>query len=226
MVIAQWSSYSARYNGFIITSYAGHSSLALPAMSLLFFRSLTTCRVLRSWVRRVLACAALGAVTACTSFNNASTSVASIITPYKVEVVQGNFVSKEQVAALRPGMARAQVRDILGSPLVTSAFREDRWDYVFTIRRQGIEAQSRKLAVYFKGDEFERSEGDDMPSEADFVATLDNKRALGKVPNLEANEAQLEKSKSNAPSNPADPASTLPATPATPTSYPPLEPAR
>ena len=192
-------------------------------MPVFFSPLLTTYRVLRSLVWRVLACAALGAVAACGSFNNASTSVASIITPYKVEVVQGNFVSKEQVAALRPGMARAQVRDILGSPLVTSAFREDRWDYVFTIRRQGIEAQSRKLAVYFKGDEFEKSEGDDMPSEADFVATLDNKRALGKVPNLEANEAQLEKSKSNAPSSPADPASTLPAAP---TSYPPLEPAR
>lgn len=191
-------------------------------MPVFFPPLLTTYRVLRGLVWRVLACAALGAVAACSSFNNASTSVASIITPYKVEVVQGNFVSKEQVAALRPGMARAQVRDILGSPLVTSAFREERWDYVFTIRRQGIEAQSRKLAVYFKGDEFDKAEGDDMPSEADFVATLDNKRALGKVPNLEASEAQLEKSKSNAPSSPADASSTLPAAP---TSYPPLEPA-
>jgi outer membrane protein assembly factor BamE len=179
---------------------------------------LTTYRVL--W--RLVACAAVLSVAACGSFNSASTSVVSIITPYKVEVVQGNFISKEQVAALRPGMARAQVRDILGSPLVTSVFREERWDYVFTIRRQGIESQSRKLAVYFKGDEFDKAEGDDMPSEADFVATLDTKRALGKVPNLEANEAQLEKSKSNAPSSPADTTSTLPAAP---TSYPPLEPA-
>lgn len=36
--------------------------------------------------------------------------------PYVPEVVQGNFVSKEQRQALRPGMSRAQVRDILGTP--------------------------------------------------------------------------------------------------------------
>ena len=30
----------------------------------------------------------------------------SVVTPYKPEVVQGNFVSYEQVQALRPGMPR------------------------------------------------------------------------------------------------------------------------
>ena len=54
--------------------------------------------------------------------------------------MQGNFVSKEQVEALRPGMSRQQVRDILGTPLVTSVFHADRWDYVFTIKRQGVRA--------------------------------------------------------------------------------------
>ena len=65
---------------------------------------------------------------------------ADSITPYKVEVVQGNFVSKEQVEALKPGMSRQQVRDILGTPLVTSVFHGDRWDYVFTLKRQGVRA--------------------------------------------------------------------------------------
>ncbi len=37
-------------------------------------------------------------------------------------------------------MTRAQVRDILGSPLLTDIFHGDRWDYVFTIRRQGTAA--------------------------------------------------------------------------------------
>jgi len=39
------------------------------------------------------------------------------VTPYRIEVVQGNFVSKEQVQALRPGMTRNQVKEILGTPL-------------------------------------------------------------------------------------------------------------
>ena len=49
------------------------------------------------------------------------------ITPYKVDVVQGNFISKEQVDLLKPGMTRAQVRDVLGTPLLTSVFHADRW---------------------------------------------------------------------------------------------------
>ena len=40
----------------------------------------------------------------CGIFNRASTSVAGVLTPYKVEVVQGNFVSSEQVAVLKPGL--------------------------------------------------------------------------------------------------------------------------
>jgi outer membrane protein assembly factor BamE len=163
----------------------------------------------------LLACAGL---VACSSFNSASTSVASLITPYKIEVVQGNFVSKEQVEALQPGMARAQVREILGSPLVTSVFHADRWDYVFTIRRQGIEAQSRKLTVFFKADEFEKIDGDTMPSESEFVATLDTNRKLGKVPNLQASEEELSRSPSKPQNTPAaDPA------PVVPKVYPPLE---
>jgi outer membrane protein assembly factor BamE len=47
-------------------------------------------------------------------------------------VVQGNFVSREQVEFLKPGMTRQQVRDVLGTPLVASLFHADRWDYVFT----------------------------------------------------------------------------------------------
>ena len=118
----------------------------------------------------------------CGTFDNVSKRIVGSITPYKVEVVQGNFVSKEQVEAIKPGMSRQQVRDILGTPLVTSVFHADRWDYVFTLKRQGVPAQERKLAVFFKGDALERVEGDDMPSEAEFVATLDNKRKDAKVP--------------------------------------------
>ena len=54
--------------------------------------------------------AACAALTACGSFDGLSNRMVSSITPYRVEVVQGNFVSREQVEALRPGMSREQVR--------------------------------------------------------------------------------------------------------------------
>lgn len=156
---------------------------------------------------------------ACSSFNGASTSVAGIITPYKVEIVQGNFVSKEQVQALQPGMSRQQVKDLLGTPLLTDMFHADRWDYVFTLKRQGVEPQSRKLTVFFKNDVLERFEGDEMPSEAEFVAALSSGRKPGKVPVLEASEESLKKFPAAPPPADATPSSSAPL----PTSYPPLE---
>jgi outer membrane protein assembly factor BamE len=144
--------------------------------------------------------------------------VADSITPYKVEVVQGNFVSKEQVELLKPGINRQQVRDILGTPLITSVFHTDRWDYVFTLKRQGVPNQERKLTVFFKGNELERFEGDTMPSEADFVAALDVRRKSNRVPVLEATEAELNKFAGPPAARPQAAAET----PA-PVTYPPLE---
>jgi len=181
--------------------------------------------------RIALAAAAVAALLAgCGTFDNASHRIANAITPYKVEVVQGNFLSREQVEALQPGMTREQVRAILGTPLVTSLFHADRWDYVFTMKRQGVEPQQRRLTVFFNGDTLARSEGDTMPSEAEFVATLDKRRGgSGKVPVLEATEEQLRNAAGRAPvvrNTPADAAAVT--EPAGPTrSYPPLEaPAR
>ena len=174
--------------------------------------------------RTALAAIAASAVLAgCSSFDSASNTILGAITPYRAEVVQGNFVSREQVEALQPGMSRLQVREILGTPLVTSLFHADRWDYVFTLKRQGVPPQQRHLTVYFTGDVLARSEGDTMPTEAEFVATLD-KRKAGKIPPLEATEEQLRRA---AASRPAAAVTTAPAasdTPAPAVNYPPLEP--
>ena len=160
----------------------------------------------------------VGAVlAACSSFDSATNRLVSVVTPYKIDVVQGNFVSREQVEALQPGMGRQQVRDILGTPLVTSLFHNDRWEYVFTLKRPGVEVQTRKLTVFFDGDSFLRSEGDEMPSESEFVATLGARTGLPKVPVLEATDAQLARFPARTTPPPA------PALPPAPTSYPPLE---
>ena len=158
---------------------------------------------------------------ACSSIGDSTRSALSAVTPYKVEVVQGNFVSREQVQALQPGMSRQQVREILGTPLVTSVFHADRWEYVFTIKRKDVAAQNRKLTVFFDGDRFSRAEGDEMPSEAEFVATLGRPAHKLKIPQLQATEAQL--AKYPAPATPAAAEPTPDAGVAAQRSYPPLE---
>lgn len=164
--------------------------------------------------------AGVAALAGCSSLDGASARIANIVTPYKVDVVQGNFVSREQVEALQPGMSRQQVREILGTPLVTSLFHADRWEYVFTIKRPGEEAQTRKLTVFFRGDVLERSEGDPMPTETEFVASLGSRGAKNKVPVLEATPEQL--ARYPASPRPQTPPTAPPLEPAS-VSYPPLE---
>jgi outer membrane protein assembly factor BamE len=174
---------------------------------------------------RMAALAALAAgLGACGTVNRATQNAAHMMIFYEPEVVQGNFVSKEQVAALKPGMTRLQVRDALGTPLLASPFHGERWDYVFTIKRQGVAAQSYHLTAYFNGDTLDHFDGDDMPSETEFVQRISRKRDI-KVPPLEATDAQLAKFPPAAADAPQSAAS-APAAPAQPSgSYPPLEPA-
>jgi outer membrane protein assembly factor BamE len=73
---------------------------------------------------------------------------------------QGNVVEQEAVAKLKPGMTRAQVRFLLGTPLIVDPFRENRWDYVYTHKRQGEPLRQRRLTVIFDGDQLVRLEGD------------------------------------------------------------------
>ena len=160
------------------------------------------------------------------SFNTGSFNPATWFTPYRVDVIQGNFVSREQVEQLRPGLTREQVKSVMGTPLLASLFHADRWDYVFTLQRQGVPSQSYKYTVFFTGDQLVRFEGDAMPSEADFIDKLDtSKRKFGKVPVLEATDEQLKTAADKAAaSRKAAPAAaaTEPAADAV-TSYPPLE---
>jgi outer membrane protein assembly factor BamE len=166
---------------------------------------------------------------ACSSFSERSRSALVAMTPYKVEIVQGNFVSKEQVDSLKPGMSRQQVREILGTSLLTDIFHSNRWDYVFTIRRQGVDAQERRLTLYFNGELLDRFEGDPMPSEQEFVAKLDGRNLSGKKqPRLEATEDELKKfgpSDKDKPDTQGEAAPSAPQPPLPP-SYPPLEAAR
>ena len=172
--------------------------------------------------RALLVLALAAALSGCGSFNNASVRIAEIVTPYKLEIVQGNFVASEQVQLLKAGMTRAQVRDLLGTPMVTSAFRADRWDYAFSLRRKGVQTQLRRLTVYFKGDVMDRFESDPLPTEAEFVASLDTVRKDVVVPLLEASPESLKGFSVPVEAKPAP--AELPPLPIT---YPPLEaPAR
>lgn len=86
--------------------------------------------------------------------------ITSVIQPYRIDVRQGNFVSQDMVAQLKPGLTRDQVRFILGSPLVADMFHADRWDYVYRFQKGWGEPEQRVLTVFFQDNKLTRVSGD------------------------------------------------------------------
>jgi outer membrane protein assembly factor BamE len=82
---------------------------------------------------------------------------ACLFRPHRIDVQQGNFIDKEMISKLKPGMTRAQVRFILGTPLIADPFNPERWDYLFIDRKAGRLKQVRRLVVYFSEDRLVRA---------------------------------------------------------------------
>jgi outer membrane protein assembly factor BamE len=170
-----------------------------------------------SWLGHGLLVAASVCAGGCSSLQS-SDSFLGVITPYRIDIVQGNVVTEEQAARVKPGMTRDQVREILGSPMLTDIFHANRWDYVFTIKRPGTEPQRRSIVARFDGDTLKSLEAPDLPSEKEFVASISRIKP-GKAPVLELTDAQ----KQALPKPATQPAPD--AQPAGPVrTYPPLEP--
>jgi len=86
--------------------------------------------------------------------------ITSRLSPYRIDVRQGNYVTQDMVAKLKPGMTRDQVRFALGTPLVADMFHADRWDYVYRFQPGRGEVQLRRLVVFFKEGKLVRVGGD------------------------------------------------------------------
>lgn len=108
------------------------------------------------------------------------------LTPYKVEIQQGNVVTREQVGLIKPGMSREQVRDLLGSPMLTDVFHAQRWDFLYAVGRgSGSPEQRFSVAVFFDGDKVQRVAAPELPTENEFVARMAASRGKpGPVPVL------------------------------------------
>jgi len=121
----------------------------------------------------LVSCALLGSLLlgGCESLQRTD-SLFGLITPYRIDIVQGNAVTQEQAALIKPGLSRLQVRDVLGTPLIADPFHANRWDYIFTLRRPGAEPQRRSVVVLFENDVVKSIEAPALPSEREFVASI------------------------------------------------------
>ena len=110
-----------------------------------------------------------------------------VFTPYRVDVQQGNFISREMVDQLKEGMqrpegvTREQVRFVLGTPLLTDIFHSDRWDYTFRLQKRSGEVISSNVTVFFDNNRLARIDGGNLPTEQEYLALIAGS-APGTVP--------------------------------------------
>ncbi|MCU0841288.1 MAG: outer membrane protein assembly factor BamE [Thiobacillaceae bacterium] len=87
-----------------------------------------------------------------------------MLSPYKIDIQQGNQVTQEMLKQLKPGMTPSQVRFILGTPLIVDPFRKDRWDYVLRVEKAGKVVEARRITAVFQDEKLKGIEGDVTPA--------------------------------------------------------------
>ncbi len=96
------------------------------------------------------------------------TSCGKMIPHYKIDIEQGNVLTKEVVNRIRPGMTKRQVKFILGTPIIASSFHKHRWDYVYSLKKGGKKKITTKtMSLFFLNDRIVRIEGSIKPEFSD-----------------------------------------------------------
>ncbi len=54
---------------------------------------------------------------------------------HKNTIEQGNIITADNVARLHTGMSMAEVKAIMGEPMLTNLFTPNRLDYVYTLQK-------------------------------------------------------------------------------------------
>lgn len=75
-----------------------------------------------------------------------------VLSPYKMEIRQGNYVTAEMREKLKLGISKQQARYVLGTPMVSDVFHGNRWDYVYRLEQHGEVVEKQRLTLYFEGD--------------------------------------------------------------------------
>jgi outer membrane protein assembly factor BamE len=82
---------------------------------------------------------------------------------YKLNIQQGNVVTQDMINQLQPGMTAAQVRYILGTPLLVDTFDPNRWEYLYSMQPGGGSRTQERLTVYFKDGVLSGMSGNFLP---------------------------------------------------------------
>ena len=69
---------------------------------------------------------------------------------YRIPIQQGTVIEQSMVSRLKPGMAKEQVRFIMGSPVIVDPFHSNRWEYVYTMKKGNERVrEQRHMTLHF-----------------------------------------------------------------------------
>ena len=77
---------------------------------------------------------------------------------HKIDIQQGNVVTEEQLSALQTGMDMARVRQIMGTPMLTDPFHQERWDYYYSMQQGGELVEHYRVTLHFAANRLLRIE--------------------------------------------------------------------
>jgi outer membrane protein assembly factor BamE len=110
------------------------------------------------------------------SFNNSVPEFLPDV--YKMDIQQGNEIDSEMLLQLKPGMTKSQVRFVLGTPLIQDSFHNQRWDYIYEMRRGGVLIETRHVILNFEKDLLKNITGEVLPKNG--KKSLINQKKLAK----------------------------------------------
>ncbi len=114
---------------------------------------------------------------------------------YKMDINQGNLLSKSQVEQIKPGMSKRQIEVLVGTPTMLSPFDQDRWNYITSVSKRGGKPEIKNFALVFEGDALVRMEGEYFQNpEEELLETAKklNRRGVERIMD-DAERARLEK---------------------------------
>jgi len=101
---------------------------------------------------------------------------------YRPDIQQGNVIDQDMVNKLKPGMSKRQVGYLLGTPALIDSFHQDRWDYVYTLKKNREEFVQKDLTLFFENDQLTQIKGDYRPVPVNEIETANRKETVVDVP--------------------------------------------
>ncbi len=111
---------------------------------------------------------------------------------YKQDIQQGNTIDQKMVNQLKMGMSKRQVRFVLGTPLLVDLFHEERWDYIFTMKKSREPLERKAISLYFEEDHLIKIRGDLQPDPT-APQVDENRELIVSVPNYIDNRGIITK---------------------------------